>query len=136
MTYKKYEVVINGDKTADNAIVLKADVGLSWEYPQTDGESSGATDSNVLIREVLPERDKLTLKFSGRGLTESDLRMILTVRRMDECTVNFYDLAEGKRLTKKMYPSADAINADFIFEDGEIVVEPFELRFIQMIPNG
>ncbi len=122
-------MVIDGD------IVLKADVGLSWEYPQTDGEGSGATDENVMIREVLPERDKLVLKFSGRNLSEADLRKILTVRRKDECTVNFYDIAEGKRMTKKMYPSADAINADLFFDDGEFVVEPFELRFIQMIPN-
>ncbi len=128
LKYEKYEVVING------SIVLTPDVGFGWEYPQTDGEGSGATDENVMIREVLPERDKLVLKFSGRGMKENDIRTVLKVRRMDECTVNFYDLAEGERMTKKMYPVSDTINADF-FINGEFVVEPFELRFIQMIPN-
>ncbi len=129
MSYEKYEVII------DSSTVLRPDVGISWEYPQTDGEGSGATDENVMIREVLPERDKLVLKFSGRGLTESEIRKILSVRRKEDCMVNFYDLADGKRLTKKMYPTADTINADFLLSDGEFVVEPFELRFIQMIPN-
>lgn len=128
MNYKKYEVVV------DESIVLTPDVGFGWEYPQTDGEGSGATDENVMIREVLPERDKLVLKFSGRGLSEEDIRTILSVRRKDECTVNFYDLAAGERLTKKMYPVSDTINADF-FINGDFVVEPFELRFIQLIPN-
>ena len=51
---EKYEVQING-KTK-----LKADQ-MSWEYPQTDGDGSGATDENVMIRDVLPERDKISL---------------------------------------------------------------------------
>lgn len=43
---------------------------MSWEYPQTDGDGSGATDENVMIREVLPERDKISF-FSGRGAERS-----------------------------------------------------------------
>lgn len=49
-------MLING------SITLTAD-GMGWEYPQTDSEGSGATDENLMIREVLPERDKLILTF-------------------------------------------------------------------------
>ena len=123
---EKYKVVINGN------ITLVAD-GIGWEYPQTDGEGSGATDENVMIREVLPERDKITLRFE-KGKTEAEIRTILDVRALDECEVNFYDLRAGERLTKTMYPVADAINAHMLV-NGEFVCEPFELRFIQTVPN-
>lgn len=123
---EKYEVIING------STVLTPDK-MGWEYPQTDGEGSGATDENVMFREVLPERDKITLGFE-KGRTEAEIRDILAVRALDECEVEFYDLREGKRLTKTMYPVADAINATLLI-DGEFFCEPFELRFIQTIPN-
>lgn len=123
---QKYEVVINGN------ITLVAD-GMSWEYPQTDGAGSGATDENVMIREVLPERDKITLRFE-KGKTEAEIRQILAVRAMDECTVNFYDLRAGERLTKTMYPAADTIKAHMLV-NGEFVCDSFDLRFIQTIPN-
>ena len=123
---QKYEVVINND------ITLVAD-GIGWEYPQTDGEGSGATDENVMFREVLPERDKITLRFE-KGKTEAEIRTVLGVRALDECEVNFYDLRAGERLTKTMYPVADAINAHMLV-NGEFICEPFELRFIQTVPN-
>lgn len=123
---EKYEVIINGTTT------LSAD-GMGWEYPQTDGEGSGATDGNVMFREVLPERDKITLRFE-KGKTEDEIRAILAVRAMDECQVNFYDLRAGERLTKTMYPVSDVINAHMLV-NGEFVCEPFELRFIQTVPN-
>jgi hypothetical protein len=123
---EKYEVVVN-----DN-ITLVTD-GMAWEYPQTDGAGSGATDENVMIREVLPERDKISLRFD-KGKTEAEIRQILAVRSLDECTVNFYDLRAGARLTKTMYPAADTINAHMLV-NGEFVCEPFEMRFIQTIPD-
>lgn len=122
----KYEVIIN-----DN-ITLTAD-GMSWEYPQTDGEGSGATDENIMYREVLPERDKISLSFAS-DKTEAEIRQILQVRAMDECKVNYYDLRAGKRLTKQMYPVSDAIKAKALVND-QFIVEPFELRFIQTVPN-
>lgn len=126
----KYRVIIN--PSSSNPIELNAD-GMGWEYPQTDGEGSGATDENVMIREVLPERDKITLTFE-KGTKEAEIRKILNVRKMDECEVEFYDLREGKRLTKQMYPVSDAIKAAYLINDN-FVVDPFELRFVQMIPN-
>ncbi len=107
---------------------------MSWEYPQTDGDGSGATDENVMIREVLPERDKISLTFQGEGLTEADIRKILTVRRYETCTVNYYDLHTGTRITRTMYPVSDAIKTKYMTNSGELIVEPFELRFIQTIP--
>lgn len=123
---EKYEVLING------SITLKADQ-MSWEYPQTDGEGSGATDENIMIREVLPERDKISLSFNGEGMTEADIRKVLTVRKMDSCTVNYYDLRSGARVTRTMYPVSDAIKTKALI-DGNFIVESFELRFIQTIP--
>lgn len=123
---EKYEVLING------SITLKADQ-MSWEYPQTDGEGSGATDENIMIREVLPERDKISLSFKGEGMTEADIRKVLTVRKMDSCTVNYYDLRSGARVTRTMYPVSDAIKTKALI-DGNFIVESFELRFIQTIP--
>ena len=123
---EKYEVLIN------NSITLKADQ-MGWEYPQTDGEGSGATDENIMIREVLPERDKISLSFNGEGMTEADIRKVLTVRKMDSCTVNYYDLWSGARVTRTMYPVSDAIKTKALI-DGNFIVEPFELRFIQTIP--
>ena len=123
----KYEVQVNGTTK------LKAD-HMSWEYPQTDGDGSGATDENVMIREVLPERDKISLSFQGEGLTEADIRTILTVRHYKTCTVNYYDLYTGTRVTRTMYPVSDAIKTKYMTDSGEFIVEPFELRFIQTIP--
>lgn len=123
---EKYEVMIN------SSIILKADQ-MSWEYPQTDGEGSGATDENIMIREVLPERDKISLSFNGEGMTESDIRKVLAVRKMDSCTVNYYDLRSGARVTRTMYPVSDAIKTKALI-DGNFIVESFELRFIQTIP--
>lgn len=122
---KKYEVLVNGN------ITLTAD-GMGWEYPQTDGEGSGATDENVMFREVLPERDKITLKFD-KGTTEAEVRTILQVRALEECTVNYYDLRAGERISRQMYPVSDEIKAAYLIDD-EFVVEPFELRFIQTVP--
>ena len=123
---EKYEVMIN------SSIILKADQ-MSWEYPQTDGEGSGATDENIMIREVLPERDKISLFFNGEGTTEADIRTVLSVRKMDSCTVNYYDLRSGARVTRTMYPVSDAIKTKALI-DGNFIVESFELRFIQTIP--
>ena len=124
---EKYEVLINGK------IKLKADQ-MSWEYPQTDGDGSGATDENVMIREVLPERDKISLSFTGEGLTEAQIRTILTVRGYDTCTVNYYDLRSGTRTTRQMYPVGDAIKSKYLTDSGELIVEAFDLRFIQTVP--
>ena len=126
----KYLVIVN--PSGVNPYELEAD-GMGWEYPQTDGEGSGATDENVMIREVLPERDKITLRFE-KGTSESKIRQILKVRKMKECVVEFYDLREGKRLEKMMYPVSDEIKAAYLIND-EFVVEPFELRFVQTIPD-
>lgn len=124
---EKYEVLINSN------ITLKAD-GIGWEYPQTDSEGSGATDGNTMIREVLPERDKLVLTFE-KDKTEAEIRKILQVRAMTECTVRFYDLRAGTFLTKTMYPVSDAVKALALI-NGEFIVEPFELRFVQTVPNS
>lgn len=123
----KYRVVIN------NSITLHPD-GMGWDYPQTDSEGSGATDENVMYREVLPERDKITLSFSS-GTAEATVQTILGVRALVSCTVNFWDLRTGTRVTKTMYPVSDEIKAKSLV-NGDFIVEPFELRFIQTIPNS
>lgn len=54
---------------------------------------------------------------------------------MTECTVNFYDLRAGAFLTKTMYPVSDAVTAHALI-NGEYVIEAFELRFVQTVPNS
>lgn len=127
----KYKVVITD--SSNNTTTLYPD-GIGWDYPQTDGEGSGATDENVMYREVLPERDKITLSFSS-GTTEATVQSILAVRKMVDCSVSFWDLRAGARVTKTMYPVSDEIKAKSLV-NGDFIVEPFELRFIQTIPNS
>ena len=91
----------------NGSITLEAD-GIGWEYPQTDSEGSGATD---------------------------EIRKILQVRAMTECTVKFYDLRAGAFLTKTMYPVSDAVTAHALI-NGEYIIEAFELRFVQTVPNS
>lgn len=119
----KYEIVVDGQTIAVD--------GISWEYPQTDSESSGATDANVMIRDVLPERMKIVCNFEY--MDEEKAAKVLQIRAKTECTVNFYDLRSRGRRTLKMYPVADEIKAHMLI-DGTFYVEPFELRFIQTVP--
>lgn len=119
----KYEIVVDGQTIAVD--------GMSWEYPQTDGESSGATDANIMIRDVLPERMKLVCKFEY--MDEVKASKVLQIRALTECTVNFYDLRSRARRTLQMYPVSDEVKA-YMLIDGTFYVEPFELRFIQTVP--
>lgn len=120
----KYEIIVNGQTIAVD--------GMSWEYPQTDSESSGATEENVMIRDVLPERMKLVCNFEI--MDEVKASQLLQIRALTECAVNFYDLRSRSRVTRQMYPVADEIKAHMLI-DGTFYVEPFELRFIQTIPD-
>ena len=121
----KYEIVVDGETVACD--------GLSWEYPQTDSEASGATDENVMIRDVLPERMKLTCNFEY--INEEKAARLLKIRAKTECSVQFFDLRTRAFVTRQMYPVADAIKAHML-TNGTFYVEPFELRFIQTIPDG
>lgn len=122
---EKFEIIVDGQTIACD--------GLSWDYPQTDGESSGATDENVMIRDVLPERMKLACTF--QYVDEAKAAQLLRIRALAECNVNFYDLRTRGRVTRKMYPVSDEITAHMLL-DGTFYCEPFELRFIQMVPDG
>lgn len=119
----KFEIIVNGQTIAVD--------GLGWEYPQTDSESSGATDANVMIRDVLPERMKITCTFQYAD--EAKAAQLLQIRALTECTVDFYDLRSRGRRTLQMYPVADEIKAHMLL-DGTFYTEPFELRFIQTVP--
>lgn len=120
----KNQIMVNGK-------VIDCD-GMGWEYPQTDSEASGATDENVMIRDVLPERMKLVCTF--QFMDEVKAAELLRIRALTECDVNFYDLRSRSRVTRKMYPVADEIRAHMLI-DGTFYVEPFELRFIQTVPD-
>jgi len=120
----KYEIVVDG-------VTIPVD-GLGWEYPQTDGEGSGATEGNVMIRDVLPERMKITCSFEI--MDEARAAQLLQIRAKAECFVNFYDLRSRGRRTLQMYPVSDEIKAKML-TNGTFYVEPFELRFIQTVPT-
>lgn len=119
----KHEIIVNGQTIAVD--------GISWEYPQTDSESSGATDANVMIRDVLPERMKIACTF--QYMDEAKAAQVLQIRALTECEVDFYDLRSRGRRKLQMYPVADDIKAHMLI-NGTFYVEPFELRFIQTVP--
>ena len=119
----KTEIIVDGQ-------TISVD-GLSWEYPQTDSESSGATDANIMIRDVLPERMKIACTF--QYMDEEKAAQILKIRALTECTVDFYDLRSRGRRSLRMYPVADEIKAHILI-DGTFYVEPFEMRFVQTVP--
>lgn len=126
---KKYEVLIDNVKYTINDIW--------WDYPQTDSESSGATDDNVMYRDVLPRRVKVGFLFQNPS--QSLTSQILEARKKKECLVNYWDLETGDRIERKMYPTCDQVNAKILFNnnDGEeeFVCDDIELRFTQMIPD-
>lgn len=117
----KHEIQVNG-------LTYKID-GIYWEYPQTDSEQTTRTDENVLIRDVLPEMLKIGVRFEKP--TESELSRILKMVKLEECSVTYWCIREQQFVTKKMYPVADEIQA-LALSDGTFIVEPFEVRFIQM----
>ena len=122
----KYEI------TVDN-IKFKVDQ-IGWDYPQTDSESSGATDDNVMYRDVLPRRMKLIVKFEKPN--EEMASNILLMRAKKSCTVNFWDLETRTRVAKIMYPVSDQVNAKALFNSNEFLCDDIEVRFTQMIPDG
>lgn len=110
--------------------------GIWWDYPQTDAESSGATDENVFFRDVLPRR----MKFGGtfQVPNEEMASKVLKMRKKESCEVNFWDLETRTRVTRTMYPTCDAVKAQVLFNDDgteEFVCEDIEVRFTQMIPD-
>jgi hypothetical protein len=117
--------------TVNGSVQLRPDK-ISYGYPQTDGEGSGATDENRMFREVLPERDTLKLLFSYPD--EATAQKLMRVRALVDCQVDFYDLRSRARMTKTMYPVGDDLVTLGLL-NGNLLFEPYELRFIQMIPN-
>ena len=110
--------------------------GIWWDYPQTDSESSGATDDNVMYRDVLPRRVKFgaTLKVPD----EERASNIINVRKKEECMVDYWDLETRGRVLRKMYPVCDAVAAKVLFNnDGseEFLCEDIEIRFTQLVPD-
>ena len=117
--------------TVDNVLYKVDQIG--WDYPQTDSESSGATDDNVMYRDVLPRRMKLIVKFEKPN--EELASIILQMRAKESCTVNFWDLETRTRKERVMYPTSDQVNASLLFNDNNFLCEDIEIRFTQMIPD-
>ena len=76
---EKYEVMING------SITLKADQ-MSWEYPQTDGEGSGATDENRLYVNSWGKKPKKMKRNKGSG------RKVAALNYENICKMRFLNL--------------------------------------------
>lgn len=106
---------------------------MGWDYPQTDSESSGATDENVMYRDVLPRRMKFIVKFEKPD--EVLASKILLMRKKESCLVNFWDLETRTRVERTMYPASDAVNALMVSSNNDFVCEDIEIRFTQMIPD-
>ena len=121
----KYQVQVDG-------VTYDFD-GIWWDYPQTDSESSGASENNVMYREVLPERMKFGVQVMKPN--ESRCSTLLKMCKKESASVNFYDLREMKRVTRTMYIVSDQVNAELL-HDGTFNCDDFEIRFIQMVPDN
>lgn len=122
---KKHEILVDGEK-------FKLDQ-IGWDYPQTDSESTGATDDNVMYRDVLPRR----MKFIGRFEKPDEIiaSKILQMRKKESCLVNFWDLEKRERVERNMYPTSDQVNALQMMDTDEFLCNDIEIRFTQMIPD-
>lgn len=117
----KHEIQVNG-------LTYQCD-SIWYNYDQTDSEQSTRTDENILIRDVLPEMVKIGVRFEHP--TETEVSRILKMRKLEECSVTYWCIRDQQYVTKHMYPVSDDIKVMSSI-DGSFIVEPFEIRFIQM----
>ncbi|MCL2531590.1 MAG: hypothetical protein FWE40_05485 [Oscillospiraceae bacterium] len=123
----KNEVQING------STILRGG-WPQWDYPQTDGDGSGATDENVMHRDVLPSRYRHILTF--RSPDEALASQLMQVRSLPELNLQYYDIRSRSWMTRRMYPVGGPIIAQHMLsENGDILFQDYELRFIQLIPD-
>ena len=104
---------------------------ISYEYSQLDGDSAGRSEDGTMYRDVIGLTNKISCDFTDRnkwrGNTLSDL---LHLVEKTSCYLNYFDIKENTRVTKKMYIVSDSISINLV--NNEMIAQPFQIRFIQM----
>lgn len=105
---------------------------VGYRYPQTDGDGAGATDENVMFLDPLPERMTFIAKYDNPKEVETSKLLKMAKNRTG--TIRFFDFREQVFVSKVCYIVAENIEPEFLL-DGEFVCNPFEIEFIQQIPD-
>lgn len=114
--------------TVDGVNYLFDDIG--YEYSQLDGDEAGRSEDGTMYRSVIGLTNKISCDVLRQTLNADDASSFLKLLEKTSAVVNYYDLKENSRVTKTMYIVGDAIKMRKL--DGEIYVQPFQIRFIQM----
>lgn len=106
--------------------------GISYEYAQLDGENAGRSDNGKMTRDVIGLTNKVYCSFNDKSKWYGqNLSNLLQLIKKKQCSLNYFDSKEYKRLTKTMYLVMDKVETTLI--DGETYLKnDVEVRFIQM----
>lgn len=120
---EKFEIKV------DNIVYMVDDI--SYEYSQLDGESTGRSEDGTMYRDVIGLTTKISCDFNDKNRWRGTvLSNLLKLVEKTSCFFNYFDIKENARVTKKMYIVSDSIKINLI--NGEMVAQPFQIRFIQM----
>lgn len=114
--------------TIDGVNYLFDDIG--YEYSQLDGDEAGRSEDGTMYRSVIGLTNKVSCDVSRPTLSAAEASSFLKLLEKTSAAVNYYDLKENSRITKTMYIVGDAVKLRKL--DGEIYVQPFQIRLIQM----
>ncbi len=106
--------------------------GVSYSYPQTDGDGAGASDENVMFLDPLPERMTFIVKYDHPE--EEETIKLLKIAKKRTGTIRFFDFREQKFVTKECYIVTEEIKVSYLI-DNKFECEPFGVSFIQQIPD-
>ena len=128
MLENKYDFSI----TQDGVTKIFHAQSVAYSYPQTDGDGAGATDENVMFLDPLPERMTFIAKYESPEEQETALLLQMAKKRTGE--IRFFDFREQDFVRKICYIVAENITPSYLL-NGEFVCDPFEISFIQQIPD-
>lgn len=128
MLQNKYDYSI----TQDDVTEYFHAQSVGYSYPQTDGDGAGATDENVMYLDTLPERMTFIAKYEHPEEEETAKLLRMIKKRTGE--IRFFDFREQKFVSKICYIVAENVTPTFLI-DGEFICDPFEVNFIQQIPD-
>ncbi len=115
---EKYEFEVDGVKFAADDI--------HWEYSFQEGSNAGRSDDGTMWHDEVGMITKVSFDFNDFR-DEDQISELIKLMRKTDCSLKYYDLETKGFLTKSMYVSGDAIDAQYI--DDEFYLKPFQLRF-------
>ncbi len=105
---------------------------VAYSYPQTDGDGAGATDENVMYLDPLPERMTFIAKYEMPE--EEETVKLLRCAKKRSGTIRFFDFREQDFVDRICYIVLENIEPEYMI-DGEFVCNPYEVSFVQQIPD-